>query len=66
MRVISGDELRRGLPMTAAIDALERAFAREDPSLSVPLRSTLATPAGTLLSMPAAGDAGVGVKLVTW
>jgi ornithine cyclodeaminase len=65
MRVISGDELRRGLPMTAAIDALERAFAREDPSLSVPLRSTLATPAGTLLSMPAAGDAGVGVKLVT-
>jgi ornithine cyclodeaminase len=65
MRVIHAEELRSGLAMTVAIDALERAFAREDPSLSVPPRSTLATPAGTLLSMPAAGDAGVGVKLVT-
>ena len=29
------------------------------------MRTTLATAAGTLLTMPAAGDAGVGVKLVT-
>jgi ornithine cyclodeaminase/alanine dehydrogenase-like protein (mu-crystallin family) len=65
MRVVSADELRAGLSMTAAIGALDAAFRREDPSLTTPLRTTLATPAGTLLSMPAAGDGGVGVKLVT-
>ena len=65
MRVVGKDELRAALSMNAAIDALDAAFAREDPSLSTPLRTTLATPAGTLLSMPAAGEAGVGVKLVT-
>jgi ornithine cyclodeaminase len=51
--------------MTAAIDALDMAFQREDPSLAAPMRSTLATPTGTLLSMPATGEGGVGVKLVT-
>src|SRR3954449_4313585 len=65
MRVVEGAELRAALSMTAAIDALDAAFGREDPSLNAPLRTTLATPAGTLLSMPAAGEAGVGVKLVT-
>jgi ornithine cyclodeaminase len=65
MRFVGAEELRAGLSMTAAIDALEAAFAREDPSLTTPLRTTLATPAGTLLTMPAAGDPGVGVKLVT-
>jgi ornithine cyclodeaminase len=65
MRVVGGDELRARLSMPAAIDALDAAFSREDPSLTSPLRTTLATPAGTLLSMPAAGEAGVGVKLVT-
>jgi ornithine cyclodeaminase/alanine dehydrogenase-like protein (mu-crystallin family) len=65
MRFIEGEELRAGLSMTAAVDALETAFAREDPSLIAPMRTTLATPAGTLLTMPAAGDAGVGIKLVT-
>jgi ornithine cyclodeaminase/alanine dehydrogenase-like protein (mu-crystallin family) len=65
MRVVSAEELRSILSMTAAIDALDAAFAREDPSLAPPMRTTLATPAGTLLSMPAAGDAGVGIKLVT-
>jgi ornithine cyclodeaminase len=65
MRIVARDELRAALSMTAAIDALEGAFAREDQSLTTPLRTTLATPSGTLLSMPAAGDAGVGVKLVT-
>jgi ornithine cyclodeaminase/alanine dehydrogenase-like protein (mu-crystallin family) len=53
------------LSMSAAIDALDAAFAREDPSLVAPLRNTLATPSGTLLMMPAAADAGVGIKLVT-
>src|SRR6185436_16293421 len=65
MRVVGSEELRSGLSMTAAVDALDAAFAREDPSLGAPLRSTLATPSGTLLTMPAAGDAGVGIKLVT-
>lgn len=65
MRFIDADELRSGLPIAAAVDALDAAFAREDPSLVAPLRNTLATPAGTLLTMPAAGDSGVGIKLVT-
>ncbi len=51
--------------MRVAIDALEAAFREEDPSLGTPLRSSLATPSGTLLMMPAAGRSGVGVKLVT-
>jgi ornithine cyclodeaminase len=65
MRVVGADELRAGLSMTTAIDALHAAFAREDPSLTSPSRTTLATPAGTLVSMPATGEGGVGVKLVT-
>jgi ornithine cyclodeaminase len=50
--------------MAAAIDALETGFREQDPS-EAPLRSHLETPAGSLLQMPAFGDAGVGVKLVT-
>ncbi len=61
--VIGGDELRRALPMTAAIEVLREAFGAEPPS--TPLRSHVETPAGTLLVMPAAGGPGVGVKLVT-
>ncbi len=61
--VIGAEELRRALPMGEAVEALERAFARGLPP--APLRSHLETPAGSLLSMPAAGEAGVGVKLVT-
>jgi ornithine cyclodeaminase len=64
MRLLDAVELRRRLPMTAAIDALEAGFRHQDPSVA-PLRSHLETPAGTLLQMPAFGDAGVGVKLVT-
>jgi len=64
MRVLDGDELRRALPMSAAIDALESGFRSHDPS-SQPLRSHLTTPAGSMLLMPAFGDGGVGVKLVT-
>jgi ornithine cyclodeaminase/alanine dehydrogenase-like protein (mu-crystallin family) len=65
VQVIDADELRARLPLRVAIDALEAALQGEDPSLSAPMRTTLATPAGTLLTMPAAGAAGVGVKLVT-
>lgn len=65
MRFIGAEELRSVLSMEGAVDALDAAFAREDPSLVAPLRNTFATPAGTLLTMPAAGDAGVGIKLVT-
>lgn len=61
---VDADELARRLPMQAAIDALEAAFRDGDPSAAPP-RSHLATPAGTLLVMPAAGEQGVGVKLVT-
>jgi ornithine cyclodeaminase/alanine dehydrogenase-like protein (mu-crystallin family) len=65
IRSIDAGELRRLVPVGLAIDALEAAFREEDPSLAAPLRSSLATPAGTLLLMPAAGHRGVGVKLVT-
>jgi len=65
IRTIDAGELRRRLPIAAAIDALEAAFRKEDPSLAAPLRSSLATPSGTLLLMPASGNGGVGVKLVT-
>ena len=65
IRLIDAESLRRVLSMAAAIDALEAAFRTEDPSRSAPLRSSVATPAGTLLLMPAAGLRGVGVKLVT-
>lgn len=64
MRLVGANELRALIPMRAAIDALERAFGAEDPA-GAPPRSHLGTAAGTLLMMPAAGDAGVGVKLVT-
>jgi len=62
--VIDAETLARLLPMEAAIDALEGAFG--SPSLpQAPLRSSLDTPAGSLLLMPASGPQGVGVKLVT-
>jgi ornithine cyclodeaminase/alanine dehydrogenase-like protein (mu-crystallin family) len=61
--VIDAEELRRALPMAAAIDALETAF--RGPLPDAPLRTHVETAAGTLLLMPATGHAGVGVKLVT-
>lgn len=63
LRLIGAEEVRARLPMAAAIDALEVAFRAHDPD-GGPLRSHLDTPAGSLLLMPAAGPAGVGVKLV--
>lgn len=61
---IDGEELARRLPMPVAIDALEAAFRDGDPS-ATPLRSHVPTPDGTLLLMPAVGEPGVGVKIVT-
>jgi ornithine cyclodeaminase/alanine dehydrogenase-like protein (mu-crystallin family) len=60
MRVIDA----RGLPpMEVAIDALEAAFARPLPD--TPARTFLPTDTGDLGVMPAAGEQGAGVKLVT-
>jgi ornithine cyclodeaminase len=64
MQLLDAAELRRRLPMLAAIDALEAGFSTQDPS-ATPMRTHLETPSGALLLMPATGDAGVGVKLVT-
>jgi ornithine cyclodeaminase len=62
--VIGADELRARLPMSGAIDALEGAFRSQDPS-GGPVRAHVETPRGSLLLMPASGDGGLGVKLVT-
>lgn len=61
---VDAEEMARRLPVSAAIDALEGAFAAGDPSATPP-RSHVDTPSGTLLLMPATGEAGVGVKVVT-
>lgn len=64
LRVIGAEELRARLPMAAAVDALEDAFRTLDPT-GGPLRTHVETPQGSLLLMPAFGEAGVGAKLVT-
>jgi ornithine cyclodeaminase/alanine dehydrogenase-like protein (mu-crystallin family) len=64
LRVIGAEELRARLPMEAAVDALEEAFRTLDPG-GGPLRTHVETPAGTLLLMPAFGETGLGVKLVS-
>jgi len=64
LRVIGAEELRARLPMVAAVDALGEAFGTQDPSFG-PLRTHVETPHGSLLLMPAFGEAGVGVKLVS-
>jgi ornithine cyclodeaminase len=65
MRVVTAAELREALPMAAAIDALERGFRDGDPAAAGPVRTSTPTAAGVLLTMPAHGVHGVGVKLVT-
>jgi ornithine cyclodeaminase len=72
MRVLSGDDVRRAVPMSAAIDAVEAAFARLSAgSAVVPLRAHLETPEhdGVSLFMPAriAGgtSAALGIKVVS-
>ncbi len=64
MKFVSSDELAELLPMAQAVDALERTFGSAT-TAEAPLRSHVEVPSGTLLTMPAAGDDGVGVKLVT-
>jgi ornithine cyclodeaminase/alanine dehydrogenase-like protein (mu-crystallin family) len=61
---VSPDELDELLPMKAAIDALEAAFAA-DSRPDAPLRSRIETGSGDLLLMPAVDDVAAGVKLVT-
>lgn len=64
MELIGPEELRRLVPMDAAIDALQAAFGAERLP-EAPMRSHVETEAGTLLVMPSHGAPGVGVKLVT-
>ena len=61
---VSARELEEILPVSEAIEALERAFASEERP-TAPLRNNVEVPGGELLLMPATGDQGVGVKLVT-
>ena len=64
MPFVDAETLAHALPMTAAIDALEAAFGSERLP-EAPLRTHVETRAGTVLLMPAFGEQGVGVKLVT-
>lgn len=61
---VGASELERILPVAKAIEALERAFAAESRP-KTPLRNNVEVPGGELLLMPASGEQGVGVKLVT-
>jgi ornithine cyclodeaminase/alanine dehydrogenase-like protein (mu-crystallin family) len=60
---IGAPELEEILPVSQAIEVLERAFAAKRPD--TPLRTHLDVPGGELLLMPASGEEGLGVKLVT-
>jgi ornithine cyclodeaminase/alanine dehydrogenase-like protein (mu-crystallin family) len=60
---LDGAALRAALPVPAAVDALERAFAAGE--LTAPPRGHHAVAGGDLLVMPATGPVGTGVKLVT-
>jgi ornithine cyclodeaminase len=62
-RFIGAAELTAAVSWSDAIAALQAAFRAERPD--GPARSHIAVPDGELLLMPAAGDEGVGVKLVT-
>jgi ornithine cyclodeaminase/alanine dehydrogenase-like protein (mu-crystallin family) len=60
---IGAKELEEILPVSQAIEVLERAFTAERPK--TPLRTHLDVPGGELLLMTASGELGLGVKLVT-
>ena len=60
---IGARELEEILTVSQAIDVLERAFIAERPK--TPLRTHLDVRGGELLLMPASGEEGLGVKLVT-
>jgi ornithine cyclodeaminase len=61
---VGAEELRRLVPVDVAIDALEAALVT-GPLPEAPPRSRVETGAGELLLMPAAGNQGIGVKVVT-
>src|SRR5256712_12832746 len=64
LQLIDAVGLQRALPMEAAIDALEAAFRA--PTLPTsPLRTFVEAGGADLLMMPAVGDPGIGIKLVT-
>ena len=60
MRIIGARELKEALPMPDAIDALETAFRTWNPDEAGPLRSSLATEAGSLYLMPASNPLAAG------
>jgi ornithine cyclodeaminase len=59
------ENLRAALDYGAAVDALDAAFGQGIDAYMNPERDTHAVPSGELMLMPAAGEEGVGVKLVT-
>lgn len=61
---IGAGQLTELLPMAAAVDALEAAFGAERLP-DAPLRQHVPAGEGDLLVMPAVGEQGAGVKLVT-
>lgn len=63
LELVDAEDLRRRLPMAAAIDALEASFAAGDATAPPRMHATVA--GGDLLVMPASSTRGVGVKLVT-
>jgi ornithine cyclodeaminase/alanine dehydrogenase-like protein (mu-crystallin family) len=64
LQLIDAVGLGQALPMEAAIDALEAAFRA--PTLPTsPLRTLVEAEGADLLMMPAVGDPGIGIKLVT-
>jgi ornithine cyclodeaminase/alanine dehydrogenase-like protein (mu-crystallin family) len=64
VRVVGAEELARELTYPVAVAVLEAVFRDLDLDALVD-RSSVATPAGTLLLMPAVSPDAVGVKLVT-
>lgn len=72
MRVLSGDDVRKAVPMAAAIDAVEGAFVRlSSGQAEVPLRTHITTPEreATSFFMPARlagpGPGALGLKVVS-
>lgn len=63
MRWVDALALAAALPMSDAVDAVERAFAGRLPE--APERQRILTREGELLLMAAHGDAGVGMKVLT-
>ena len=64
LALIDAVGLQQALPMESAIDALEAAF-RAPTQPTSPLRTFVEAGGADLLMMPAVGDPGIGIKLVT-